>query len=340
MKDNIVILGDWISDVYINTTNIKQNQEVINKESYKGYYDEINVYPGGTGFIIDNLLNLIQDSCNYNIYYLLPNFNFENYIDNLFAFNTRELFDRSIKYIYNNHNCENFNIIKMQPIDYLNDVIKPTVKVRFISKRRSEVFYRFDMDNDVQLKNINCNHVFSQSTSKNNSNHLILIDYDKGCFNKDSVKSLFNYIDNNNIKVDNVFLNTKPHKLNMFIPLLDLVKSKNGTVCIQFNEGEFIPVKAEIERSMWWNYIIVTRGTKDIMLYDLFNSVQTKTTFDIKESIVNDVPTTSGCGDIFFANVIYNYLYNKFDMNQSITKTIDVMKQKIINLNHKLFEFE
>jgi hypothetical protein len=75
----------------------------------------------------------------------------------------------------------------MQPIDYLSDVIEPTVKIRFYSKDKKEVFYRFDRDNTVELRNINCDYLFSTV-----DNSLILIDYDKvrkrehSCYDKDS----------------------------------------------------------------------------------------------------------------------------------------------------------
>ena len=230
----------------------------------------------------------------------------------------------------------------MQPIDYLNDVIKPTVKVRFISKRRSEVFYRFDMDNDVQLKNINCNYVFSLPSSKNNNNHLILIDYDKGCFNKDSIKSLFNYIESNNINISDVILNTKPHKLHLFIPLLKYVIKDRGNVIIQMNESEFEPFKDEICEWDWYTYFIVTRGTKDVLLYSRSLKYDKLTapkcdTYDVTSSIVDNVPTTSGCGDQFLAEIIFCYLYNNYSIENSIISSIIKMKQNIIDLNNKLF---
>jgi hypothetical protein len=176
----------------------------------------------------------------YNIKYLLPNFDFVNYKNNNFyAFNMHELFDRSIKWIYNNRTCDNFSIIKMQPIDYLSDVIEPTVKIRFYSKNKKEVFYRFDRDNTVELRNINCDYLFSTV-----DNSLILIDYDKGYINSESIVSLFDYINDNCVKISSLFLNTKPHKISIFKELLNFLHYKyNCKTIIQLNEFEYEPIK-------------------------------------------------------------------------------------------------
>jgi len=339
MRDNIIILGDWISDVYINTKNIQQNQEIVGKESIKGYYDEVNVYPGGTGFLIDNLLKLVEDNNKYRINYLLPDFNFINYVDdNFYAFNIYELFDRSIKYIYNNRNCENFNIIKMQPIDYIRDNIQPTVKVRFFSKKRKEVFYRFDMDNNIQLRNINCSQIF---TTPYKTNNLILIDYDKGYFNKHSTKSLSDYIETG-VNISTLFLNTKPHKIELYKDIIhNLRNNYDCKTIIQLNESEFEPIKDELLADYDWEYIIVTRGTKSIQLYiKIENDRNTWTMLDISigYSLVNDIPTTSGAGDIFFSQVIYYYLYFHKNIKAAIDYAVLNMKSHLFELNYKLFE--
>lgn len=333
MKNNIVILGDWIADVYISNHKIKQNQEIISEKSYKGHYESINVYPGGTGFLIDTFLSLVNNNNLFDIKYLLPAFNFIDYKnDNFYAFNMHELFDRSIKYIYNNRCCDNFSIIKMQPIDYINDVLEPTVKIRFYSKSHKRIFYRFDRDNTKLIKNINCNHLFSTV-----DNVLLLIDYDKGIFSEDSIVSLYDYIFNNDIKIETVFLNTKPHKLHLFKELFKFLKlNKSCDIIIQLNEFEFEPVKDVID-NLDWTYLIVTRGTKDIHLYTKY-IMQGETVFDISDSIINDIPTTSGCGDIFFSQVMFNYLYNSLSIENSIQSAVNNMKNILYSLNDKLFK--
>lgn len=338
MKPTIVIIGDQISDVYINTKNIQQNQEITDKTSIKGYYDTVNVYPGGTGFFIDTFLKSINDRDSYKITYLLPDFNFVNYTnEGFYAFNVNELFDRSIKYIYNNRYCDNFNIIKMQPIDYISDIIKPTVKVRFYSKDKKEVFYRFDMDNDVQLKNINCSNLFNKRIG--GINNLILIDYDKGYLNKYSIKTLFDYIDETGTIVKNLFLNTKPHKIKYYKKLITLLKEKfDCCITIQLNEFEYEPIKTELSEYNWDN-LIITRGTKPIQLHIKNNDIDIIEDINIKKSIILDIPTTSGCGDMLLSGIIYSYLYKGYDILESVKSSVSEMKQNIIDLNNKLFGY-
>jgi len=219
----------------------------------------------------------------------------------------------------------------MLPIDYLNDVIEPTVKIRFYSKDKKEVFYRFDRDNTVELKNINCDYLFS---TVNNS--LILIDYDKGYINSESIISLFDYIDNNGIKISSLFLNTKPHKIHIFKEFLDFLYNKyNCKIIIQLNEFEYKPIKNIIDEYSW-SHLIVTRGIKSIHLYNKEITIE-KIDIDISESLVEDIPTTSGCGDIFFSQIIYYYLYNKADILKSIKYAVSNMISHLNDLNHKLF---
>lgn len=333
MKNN-VILGDYIADVYIDNVNISQNQEIINSKSHKGYYNSLSVYPGGTGFMLENFLDIVHSDLNtdYNIKYLLPNFDYVDYSDNkLHGFNLKELFDRSIKYL-NNKKYQCFDIIKMRPIYYLNDIIKPTVKFRFYSKEQNKVFYRFDIDNDINMKHINCNYAF-----KEKDNSLILIDYDKGYFTKESIDNLLNDIIENNWKIDTIFLNTKPHKILFFKKLISLLKKTYGTeVIIQLNEKEYSPIKNTIHEYDY-KYLIVTRGINDIMYFENENGRITRDDIDISHTIINDVYTTSGCGDIFLSMVMYYYIFVEKDILKSLKFSANNMKRKIHKLNDKLF---
>jgi len=332
--NNSVILGDYIADVYIDNVNISQNQEIVNSESYKGYYNSLSVYPGGCGFILENLLDIINNDLNfdYNVKYLLPNFNYVNYDDKLHGFNLQEIFDRSIKYL-SNKNYRHFDIIKMRPIYYLNDTIKPTVKFRFYSKKQNKIFYRFDIDNDIKMKHINCNYAFKE---KNNS--LILIDYDKGYFTEESIKNLLNDIIYNEWKIDTLFLNTKPHKILYFKELISKLKSVYNTeTIIQLNEKEYEPVK-DLIYAYDYKYLIITRGIKDIIYFDNSNEKEIKEfKIDISHTIINNINTTSGCGDIFMSMVMYYYIFVEKDISKSINFSIANMKSKIIKLNNKLF---
>jgi hypothetical protein len=331
--DNCVILGDYIADVYIDNNNISQNQEIINAESYKGYYESLAVYPGGCGFVLESLLDTIHSDLNfdYRVKYLLPNFNYVNYKDDLHGFNLHELFDRSIKYL-SNKNYQYFDIIKMQSVYYLNDIIKPTVKFRFYSKKQNQVFYRFDVDNDIEMKHIDTSYAFNE---KNNS--LILIDYDKGYFTEESIKNLLDDILCNGWKIDTVFLNTKPHKIEYFKKIITELKRVCGAeVIIQLNEKEYDPVKKFIH-SYDYKYLVVTRGTDDIIYFDKDEEKSVEHRMDISHTLINDIYTTSGCGDIFMSLMMYYYIFVENDIKKSIKFSIENIKEKIIKLNNKLF---
>ena len=335
MNKNVVIFGDWIADVYIDNNNITQNQEIINGKSFKGYYNSLKVYPGGTGFVVENFINCINNDLNvdYNVRYMLPNFEYVDYNDNLYAFNLKELFDRSIKHIYNNHKYKHFDIIKMRPIYYLSDIIKPTVKFRFYSKKMNEVFYRFDYDNDIEMRHLNCNYAFKKS-----NNTLILIDYDKGCFTEESISNLLDDIVYNNWRINTLFLNTKPHKIIYFKKLISKLKVKYNTeTIIQLNDKEYEPIK-DIIHTYDYKYLIVTQGIKNILYFEKKNKKELNDySIDISHTIINNVNTTSGCGDIFMSMVMYYYIFVEKDINKSIKFSIDNMKRKIIQLNDKLF---
>lgn len=328
INNRIVILGDWISDVYIDNTDITPNQEIIDKVSYKGKYDNILVYPGGTGFLIENLLKLVNGETINDIVYLLPKVE-DSVHDEIFNF--KDLFYKSIKYI-SNYNIDYFTVKLMEPIDFIHDIIKPTVKIRFYSSVSGEVYFRFDHDNNIELKNINCNNLFSTAT-----NDIIIIDYDKGYFNKKSIDTLFDTIYTNNIKINNLFLNTKPANLELYTELLNyLYKDVGCNITIQLNEYEFEPVKdILLSNEISWSNIIVTRGKNDIHLYDRYKP--TYTSIDISDAIIDDVHTTSGCGDVFLANVIYYNLYHHKDILESILITTKHMKNIIYDLNKRIF---
>lgn len=339
MRKRIQILGDQISDVYIDNDDIKQNQEIIDSDSVKGKFNSMMVRAGGTGFVIVNLLRLIneftlmEDANKYVIKYLLPDFNFTSYSDNTCsAFNLHELYDMSLKYIYRNLSEEYFHIIQMKPIDYLNDVIKPTVKIRFISKKNKQVYYRFDRDNDVQMRNINCSHLFE----RNIENNLVLIDYNKGYLNKSTLNSLVDYITTHEIKFKHLFLNTKPDNISNFVELLHTCDIRGTQVHIQLNEHEYEPIKKLFTSGEYYfTSLIVTRGTKPVWLFDNRGGFKE---IDISDSLVDGVYTTSGCGDMFLANIIYSTLYRETNMVDSIMFSIRNMKDMIIQLNEDLFK--
>ncbi len=339
MRKRIQILGDQISDVYIDNSDIKQNQEIILSDSVKGKFNNMTIRAGGTGFVIVNLLKLIgtyvniEQESEYVVKYLLPDFNFNTYKDTTCsAFNLHKLFDMSLKYLYNEFSHEYFHIIRMQPIDYLNDVIKPTVKIRFISKENKEVYYRFDNDNDVQMRNINCSHLFEKTVE----NNLVLIDYNKGYLNKSTIRSLMDYITTNNISFRHMFLNTKPDNITNFKEILGVFKRLGTKVHIQLNEFEYEPIKDVLDGDdYYWSTIIVTRGTKSILLKE---SGKVDDEIDISGTLVDDVYTTSGCGDLMLSGIIYAILYKNVDIKSAIEFSISKMKESIVNLNIDLFD--
>lgn len=301
--------------------------------SYKGKFSNVHIRAGGTGFLIANLLNLVNNNDKYIIKYLLPDFSFTDYTNSYDGmFNLHKLFDMSLKYIYKNYDKKYFHLIKMFPVDYIYDVIKPTVKIRFISKEYREVYFRQDFDNDIQMRNINCTHLFNPSVEDN----LILIDYDKGNLNKSTLHSLYTFILNNNIKFKTVFINTKPNNLSNFKNLLKYFKQCDTIVIFQLNEFEFTPIEKQLfSNEYYFSFIIVTRGNKPIRLY--FSSGEF-IEIPVNTELDNLIETTSGAGDIFFACVIYHYLYYKNTVIDSIKHAIELMPDKILKLNNDLFD--
>lgn len=330
-ENNIIFMGDWIADVYIDCNNISQNQEIINSKSNKGYFNGIDIYPGGTGFVLENFLRLLSNKYKSEIIYMLPDFNYIDYDNKLYAFNLNELFDRSIKFLYKNNTYNNFDIIKIKSTSYLNDIIKPTVKFRYFSKENNEIYFRFDCDNNINVKYINVDNIFNE-----NSN-LILIDYDKGYLTEDSIKNLTVDIISNNYKIDRLFINTKPHKLKLYKELFYHLYTHCYTdIIIQMNEKEYTPVENEIHNYFYTN-LIVTRGEKNIFLFSKNGTEIIKKEIDISKNIINNVYTTSGCGDIFFSQVMYSYLFIKDNIEDSIKFSIDNMTKGIIYLNNRIF---
>lgn len=298
------------------------------------------VRAGGTGFVVVNFLKLIdtfKNRCDENqfvIKYLLPSYKFTAYNDNTCdVFNLHKLYDMSLKYIYQTYNKEYFHIIKMQPIDYIYDVIKPTVKIRFISKKEKQVYFRFDNDNDVNMRNINCDHIFERRVI----NNLILVDYDKGYLNRSTINSLYDYISNNDIQFKHVFLNTKPTNIENYKDLLKLFKKIGALVHIQLNEFEYEPIKDLLDSVEYnnWETIIVTRGIKPILLR---RCGYKDTEININTTIVKNAYTTSGCGDMFLANIIYATLYLDQKMTDAIRFATTNITQMIIDLNEDLFK--
>jgi hypothetical protein len=220
----------------------------------------------------------------------------------------------------------------MEPIDFIHDILKPTVKMRFYSSANGEVYFRFDHDNHISLKHINCNNLFSCGT-----NDIIIVDYDKGYFNKKSIDSLYETIYTDNININNVFLNTKPENLILYKELLNYLYNTLGcNITIQLNEYEFEPVKdILLSNVIMWTNIIVTRGKGDIHLYNKYKP--SYTSIDISDTIIDNVHTTSGCGDLFLANIIYYNLYEHMEIHDAIIHTKQYMKNMISNLNKRIF---
>jgi len=263
-----------------------------------------------------------------NIKYLLPKFDNPT-LEQSIPFDLNYLYDRSIRYLYDKYNYDYFHILTMQPMDFLRDVIKPTVKTRFYSTDRKDVFYRLDSDNDIQMRNINCDNMFNPSAE----NNLVIIDYNKGYFNKNTVYSLYEYIIENNVKFKRVFINTKPTQLHLFKELLHHLATF-AEITIQLNEFEFEPVKTSIFNDYYWDNLVVTRGKKAVHLYK--STINTYNEFNISDIILDDMYTTSGCGDIFLANIIYNMIYNDMTIESSLSNLKNV-KSMLIRLNNDLF---
>jgi bifunctional ADP-heptose synthase (sugar kinase/adenylyltransferase) len=275
-----------------------------------------------------NLLELIGNDHKCKIKYLLPKFNNPNYTSEI-PFDLNRLYDDSLRSIYNKYNFDYFHIINMQPIDFLCDVIRPTVKVRFYSEENKKVYYRLDSDNNVNMRNINCTHMFSKEAD----NNLILIDYNKGYLNKNTIHTLYDYLVNNGITFKKVFLNTKPSQLQYYKDLLSYLVI-DAEVTIQLNEFEFEPIKDVIFDEYLWNNLVVTRGTKAVHLYKA--CINQYVAYDIDKIYMDDMYTTSGCGDIFLANIIYNMIYNDSTIEESLVN-IDRVKSLLIRLNNDLF---
>lgn len=235
----------------------------------------------------------------------------------------------SLKYIYSSYNKEFFHIIRMSPIDYLNDVVKPTVKTRFYSKENKEIYFRFDHDNDVSMRNINCSNFID--TKSNINGHLILIDYNKGYFNKNTITSLYDYITSNDIKFKKVFINTKPSQLELYKNLIEYFNEINSETTIQLNELEFAPVR-DIIFDMGFTNIIVTKGKNPVDLYNN-NTIQS---FSVKNIILNNMYTTSGCGDAYFSIIIYNMIYKNMSVEDAMSNMC-AMKFLLKRLNDDLF---
>jgi hypothetical protein len=330
MKGNKkIFLGDWISDVYINCENISQNQEIINSQSCKGYYKSTEVYPGGIGFILDNFMKYVSDEDHNNIIYLMNDLVDDTYNRNIF--NLKYFFNESLKKldIYKN----NIDILRNESI-YFNNYLNPTVKFRYYSKDNKKVFYRFDCDNDIELRYINCKNYFSKS------NDLILIDYDKGYLTKYSIENLTIDIISNGFRIDRVFLNTKPHKLELYKRLFEHLYDVYDTdIIIQMNEKEYEPIKDYIHYNIPYKYLIVTRGENSVYLFEknYKENISKVTEIDISESIIRDVYTTSGAGDIFMSSIMYYYMYKNSNIFDAVSFSTDNMKDRIIELNNKIF---
>ena len=239
----------------------------------------------------------------------------------------------SLKYIYDKYNKDFFHIIKMQPVDYLSDVIKPTVKIRFYSRENKQVYFRFDNDNDIKMRNINCTNLFDKDTNKENV--LVLIDYNKGYFNKSSIDSLYEYINDNDIVFKKVFINTKPAQLIFYKELLALLSVNRSEITIQLNESEFEPVK-DVIFNMNITNVIVTKGKNPITLYTKTNDKYNQKDYSVKNVILNNMHTTSGCGDIYFSGIMYNMIYKEMLIDEAV-RNMCHMKQLLKRLNDDIF---
>ena len=276
---------------------------------------------------------MIGDIDSHRIKYLLPDFNHVSYDHKTDPFNFNILYDMSLKYIYDKYNKDFFHIIKMQPVDYLSDVIKPTVKIRFYSRENKQVYFRFDNDNDIKMRNINCTNLFDKDTNKENV--LVLIDYNKGYFNKSSIDSLYEYINDNDIVFKKVFINTKPAQLIFYKELLALLSVNRSEITIQLNESEFEPVK-DVIFNMNITNVIVTKGKNPITLYTKTNDKYNQKDYSVKNVILNNMHTTSGCGDIYFSGIMYNMIYKEMLIDEAV-RNMCHMKQLLKRLNDDIF---
>jgi hypothetical protein len=317
------ILGDWITDVYINVNNLSQNQEV-ELATLKGNYNGISVYPGGTGFVLITLLKLLQlniDSINNIIsVYMLPKF-ISGYHP---LYDAVQLANTSVNYLKDNINHTELKIMEM---DDPNSTISPTTKTRFISK--SSVNFRLDDDNKLFLKKIDYSKVFKVES---NCNNLILIDYNKGYFNKPTLDSLLRHIQTNSIKIDKLVLNSKPDNFENFIALINYLYENGTEVIIQQNEAEFVKLK-DILYSKYckWSNLIITYGSHNVQLFTDEPTIQS---FAVKK--VNAI-TTSGAGDMLLAGFVYYHIYENFSIDYALSSAIALMPEFILNLNSQLF---
>lgn len=299
-----LVIGDSIIDKYY---FLKYRNKLEGTSIFNYMYN--HTYPGGAANVVNHFLKNGE-----NVIFIT----LDNIDPNLIK--VKNLFN---KFTSNSSQLQFFNLyhkLKMF-MDF-----KVPIKFRLINKTTNKKLLRYDIEKSnflvknaaysiiYEIENIIENILLNEKYKITNC---IISDYNKGLLNPTIINYIITYLKKNNI---DVIIDPKNYKLEYL---------KHCKI-IKLNENEFKQLKKINKIRIFSNfyekfsnnkisYVIVTRGSKSVLLYDIFN----KKCFKFSVPKKHKIKDVSGAGDAFIFKLVSELNKNKTFIFTGIEKAID-----------------